>query len=301
MPTNTLNFGNLLLPILRKVYGDAYAEYTEEYSTIFEMDTSDRAYEEDQSITTLGLVPVKEEGKSVDYDTFYQGYKKRYTHITLGLGFIVTRELFEDAQYRNIRNMPKALARSVRHTIEIYGANVLNNAFDTTNYPGSDAVSLCNSSHPLVGGGTMSNMPQIAADLDITSYEQALIDISLNYVDDRGLKILARPKKMIIHPANSFQAQMILKSSGLPDTANNNMNPAMGTMPGGITELHWLTDPDAWFIQTDVPNGLVWIWRRRPEFTQDNDFDSDNAKYKTTYRASQGFTDFRGVYGSAGA
>jgi len=136
--------------------------------------------------------------------------------------------------------------------------------------------------------------------LDITSYEQALIDIQA-FVDDRGLKVMALPKKLVVHPDNLFQAQIILKSAQLPDTANNDYNPAMNTMPGGVVVMHWLTDSDAWFIKTDCPNGLMYIWRRQPEFTRDNDFDSENAKFKTTFRCSSGWTDPRGIFGSPGA
>jgi hypothetical protein len=197
--------------------------------------------------------------------------------------------------------MPKALARSVRQTVEYLAANHFNYAFTASAaYYGSDSKELCATDHPLVGGGTGRNELSTAADLDITSYEQALIDIQ-TFVDDASMKVAAKPRRMIIHPSNVFQAQMILKSSMLPDTANNNYNPAQGTMPGGYVVMHWLTDEDAWFIQTDVPNGMTWIWRRRPEFTKDNDFDSENAKFKTTFRASSGWSDWRGIFGSPGA
>ena len=300
MPQNSLNFGILLLPIIRKVYGDEYAQYPEEYSRIYEMDTSKRAYEEDHNISTLGLVPRKKQGQAVSYDAFYDGWTTRYTHDTFGLGFIVTRELYDDAQYRNIKAMPKALARSVRQTIEIDAANVLNNAFDVA-HPIGDGLQIGSNVHKLISGGTFSNVPSVPADLDVTSFEQATIDIALNWLDERGLKMMAMAKKLIVHQNNNFQAQMLLKSSGLPDTANNNINPAQNLLPGGYEILHWLSDPNAWFIQTDVPNGLTCLWRDRPEFTQDNDFDTENAKYKTRYRKSMGLTDPRGIYSVAGS
>ena len=298
---NTANFANLLEPGLRKIYSDEYNDYAEEYSKVFEIDSSTKNKEYDQSLTTLGLVGEKAQGAGVDYSDPVQGYKKTYTHATYGKGFSITRELWEDALYRNIKAMPKALARSVRQTIEYLAANHLNYAFTASAaYYGSDSKELCATDHPLISGGTSRNELATAADLDITSYEQALIDIQ-TFVSDESLKIAAKPKKMIIHPSNVFQAQMILKSSMLPDTANNNYNPAQGTMPGGYVVMHWLTDEDAWFVQTDVPNGLTWIWRRRPEFTKDNDFDSENAKFKTTFRAASGWSDWRGIFGSPGA
>ena len=293
------NLGALLLPGLRKIWGDDYQNYPEEYSGIFDIDGSSvRSYEEDHSITSLGLVPTKPEGKGILYDTVFDGYTTRYTHVTYGLGFIVTREMIEDDLYRKIRQMPKALARSNRHTVEIIAQNILNNAFSTAM---GDGVALCASNHPLRGGGTFSNVMSVMSDLDITSLEQALIDIKLNWVDDRGLKIHAMAKNLVIPSNLEFQAKMLLKSSGLPDTANNNINPAQGIIPGGYKELHWLTDTNAWFIQTDIPNGLTFFWRRRPEFTNDSDFDSENAKFKTTMRLSCGATDPRCIYGSSGA
>ena len=292
------NFSSLLLPGLRKIWGDTYKQYPEEFTKIFAVDSSSRSYEEDHGITSLGLVPQKAEGKGVSYDTIYDGYTTRYTHLTYGLGFMVTREMVEDDLYRKIRQAPSALAKSNRHTIEIIAQNILNNSFSTA---GADAVPMISASHPLRGDGLFSNTPTVAADFDVVSLEQALIDIQLNWVDDRGLKVVARPMKLICHANNDFQAKMVLKSAGLPDTANNNINPAQGILPGGHEVLHWLTDPKAWWIQTDVDNGLTFFWRRRPEFTEDTDYDSENAKYKTTMRFSVGYTNPRCLYGSAGA
>lgn len=295
----TGNFAALLEPGLRKIYGDAYKDYPEEYTNVFMVDGSTKSFEQDHGITTLGLVPEKTQGRSVDYDDPLDGYTKTYTHVTYGLGFKVTREMMEDDLYRKMKAMPKALARSVRQTVEVLAANHLNRAFSNS-YTGADGKELCATDHPLVGGGTFSNELDTAADLSVTSYEQALIDIQ-EFTDDRGLKMMVQPKKLVVAPANLFQAQMILKSAQLPDTANNNYNPAQGTMPGGIVVMHWLTDADAWFITTDVPNGLNFLWRRRPEFTNDNDWDSENAKFKTTFRCSSGWTDPRGIFGSPGA
>jgi len=301
MPTITGNFSALLTPGFREIWGTEFNQFEEEYTKFMTLDTSTRNYEEDHSITQFGIVPTKAEGASVTYDTMYDGYTKRYTHVSYALGFSVSREMIEDDLYRKMKNLPKALARSVKETREILAANILNRAFNAS-YTGGDGVTLCSASHPTYGGGgNYSNQPSATADLDITSFEQALIDIQVNFIDDRGLKIRVQPKKLLIHPSNWFQAEKILKSAQEPDTANNAVNPAKGALPGGYVTLHWLTDTDAWFILTDSPNGLNWFDRRKPEFTQDNDFDTENAKYKTTFRASSGWTNPRCIYGSAGA
>jgi hypothetical protein len=292
------NFSELLEPGLRKVYGDTYEQFPEEYSAVFDIFGSEEHNEEDQSITSFGLVPTKAEGQSISYDDAYQGYKKTYTHVTYGLGFNISRELAEDELYGKMRAYPKSLATSVRQTIETLAANHLNRAFNSS-YPGSDAVEMCSELHPLVAGGTFSNEPSTAADLDVTAFEQSLIDIQA-YVDDRGKKLQAMPQMLIVHPNDHWEAQIILQSAHLPDTANNDINPGKGALPKGYFVMHWLTDTDAWFITTNCPNGLTFFWRRRPEFTKDNDFDSENAKFKTTFRTSSGHTDPRGIYGSPG-
>lgn len=301
MPAVTNNFGALLAPGLRIIWGDKYDEFAEEYSKVFNVINSTRNYEEDHSITSLGLVPEKSQGSSIKYDTFYDGRTKRYTPKTYGLGFTVSREMYEDLLYTNttLKKAPAALARSDKFTIEILAANVLNNAFSATQL-GADGIRLCATNHPLVGGGTLSNRPATDADLDITSFENALIAIQTDFVDDRGHKIRAIPKKLIIHPSEQFQAQMILKSAQRPDTANNNINPVYNYNVE-IIPLNWLTAPSAWFLQTDVPDGLTFVWRRRPDFAQTDDFDSENAKFKTTFRCDMGWTDFRGIYGTSGA
>lgn len=298
MPINTGNFGELLEPGLRVVYGDAYNNYQEEYSRVFDVKTSSQANEEDLSITGFGPTVVKSEGGSVSYDIAYQGYKKTYTHVTYGLGFIVTREMVEDDLYRKIVAMPQALAKSVRDSVELLAANIFNNGF--TGNDQSDGKDLFDTSRPLVGGGTWQNKPTTAADLSVTSLEQAFIDIA-DYVNDRGLKIFAQPKTLIVPKEEAWQAQIILNSMQMPGTTNNDINPARNVFPGGVVVMHWLTDTNAWFIKTDVPNGLTFFWRRKPEFTRDNDFDSENAKFKTTYRCSVGSTDPRGCYGNSGS
>lgn len=299
MATGTPNFAALLSPGLVRIYGDSYKEYPEQYSQFFNVESSTKAFEDSLSMSGLSLVPVKLEGKGIDYDSPIQGPTNRLTHVTYGKGFIVTREMFEDDLYKKIRNLPKALARSVRVTIETTAANVPNRAFSGS-YLGADGKSLCATDHPLLGGGTFSNTLSTAADLDMTSLEQALIDVSA-LVDDRGLPIQARATKLIIPMQLEWQSKRLLKSVDDPETANRSINPAVGSLSEGYAVNHYLTDPDAWFLKTDVPNGLVFYWRRRPAFAEDNDFDSENGKWKTTYRMSVGWDDPRGIYGSPGA
>jgi hypothetical protein len=202
--------------------------------------------------------------------------------------------------YNKINQMPKTLARSDKHTVELYTQNYFNNAFSSSSN-GADSVPLGSAVHPLITAGTMSNKPAVASDFDVGSLEQALVDIAMNWVDDRGLKMYAKPLMLACHPLNDFQAQMVLKSAGLPDTPNNNINPAQGVLPQGHKNFHWFTDENAWFIKTDVPKGALFFWRREADFTQDTDHDSDNAKFKTTMRFSYGHTDFRQWYCSSGA
>ena len=296
----TVNFGALLEPGLHTIWGLEYKQWPEEFSQVFDVESiSGRNFIEDQSLTGFGTVPVKDQYKGIDYDTAYQGYTKRYTFVVYGLGFKVSRELFEDDMYRKIATLPKALNRSVKHTVEQDAMNVLNRAYNNA-YVGADGKELCASDHPLEGGGTFSNRLDVSADLDITSFEQALIDIG-GYVDGRGLKIAAKPKRLIVHPNDAWQAEKILKSAQTPGTANNDYNPAVNVLPSGYVVMHWLTDGDAWFVQTDVPNGLKFFWRRSPEFGKDNDFDAEVAKFKTTYRIDVGWTEPRNIHGSPGA
>jgi phage major head subunit gpT-like protein len=295
---NSGNFGELLEPGIRRIYGDVYKQYPEEYTKIFNVESSTRAFEESLSITGFPLVPEMSEGSSVSFENPAQGFKHTITHVNYGLGFIVTRNLFEDDQYRKIRSYPAALARSVRQTVETVGANVLNNGFDSTVATGADGLELLSDAHLLKMGGTMRNELATAADLTETSLEQATIDIA-DFVDDQGLKLQATEKMLVIPKNLKWQAQKLLGSAQDPFSADNAINPAMNLMPWTVN--HYLTDTDAWFIITDVPNGLIFYWRRRPEFTRDNDFDTENAKFKTTMRFSAKWDDFRGIFGSPGA
>jgi hypothetical protein len=296
-PITPSNFGELLWPGIRTIYGLQYREFPEEYSQIFNVESSSMAFEESLLLTGFGQVPEKSVGGSVTYNEPKQGWKHRITHTTYGLGFIVASELVEDDQYGKIRQYPKALARSVRQTIETIAANVLNRAFNNS-YTGGDGLELCSDAHLLKGGGTWQNEPSSAADLDETSLEQAFIDID-GWVDDEGLKVNANPKKMIVAVNNVWNSTKLLDSQQTPFDANNSVNPANKIVPW--MKSSYLDDPDAWFLTTDVMNGLVFYWRRKPAFTRDNDFDSENAKFKTVFRMSVGWDDPRGVYGSPGA
>lgn len=290
------HFSEALEPGIRKWYGDSYKQHKPQYTEIFDVKNSMKSSEYSMSHTGFGLVPVKNQAGSVSYTDTQQGNKNTLTNVTYGLGFIVSRELFEDDQYNIISKKPKALARSVRHTVETLGANILNNGFDS-GYTGADGKELFSTIHPLLGGGTEQNEPTTAADLSMTSYEQALIDIG-SLKDDMSLRLAAKGTKLIVPINLDWSAQQLLRSSLDPESNFNAINPANGTMPYVVN--NFLTDPDAWFIKTDVTDSMPFYWRRKPAFTKDNDFDSENAKFKTTFRCIMGWDDWRGIYGSPG-
>ena len=249
----------------------------------------------------FGLAPVKAQAGSVSYDSESQGYTKRYTHVVYGLGYIVTEEELEDNLYEEVsKKRSKALAFSMRQTEEIVAANVLNRAFNTS-YTGGDGKAMIVSDHPTLTGN-QSNVLTTAADLSEASIEDLCIQI-MNATNSRGLKISVMPRKLIVAPNEAFNAERIVKSSLQAGTANNDLNAIknMGIFPDGVTVNHYLTDTDAWFIKTNVPNGLTRFTRRALKFAQDNDFDSANAKAKATVRFSVGWTDWLGVYGTPGA
>jgi len=293
-----------LWPGINKHYGDAYAEYPIEYTNIFATETSDKAFERDVQTTGFGLASVMNEGDGVTYDSANQGFNKDYTHIQYGLGFIITRIMVEDDQYaRPAKNRAQALAFSIRQTKEILGANVLNRAFSSS-YTGADGLELCSELHLNGGGagGTWQNEPTDDADLSESALEQAYIDIG-NWTNDRGLRISIQPRRLIIPIQLKFDADRILKSNQRVDTADNDINAlrAANVFPEGAYVNHYLTDSDAWFIITNCPNGLKYFEREAERFGVDNDFDTDNAKYKATFRCSFGWTDPRGIYGCQGA
>ena len=249
-----------------------------------------------------GLLQVKNEGNPISYDSARQGFTTRYNHIVYALGFVITREIFDDDQYDVVgKRRAQGLAFSVRQTKEVIGANVLNNAFSAS-YTGGDGVALISNAHPNVSGGTWSNRPATYADLSEASLEQAYIDIA-DFRDDRGLRIAVMPNKLIIPRQLTFEAERILKTAQRVGTSNNDINvlKQMGMFPGGIHVNHYLTDADAWFIKTNAKNGLKYYERNGDEFGMDSDWDTENAKYKARFRCSFGWTDPRGAYASEGA
>ena len=299
---NTGSFAKALYPGVSAWYGKAYAEYPEEHKQLFDQLTSSRAWEEDVGTSGFGLAAAKTEGGPISYDSERQGFTTRYRHVTYALGFVVTREAFEDDLYDVIgQRKAQGLAFSIRQTKEILAANVYNRAF-TAGYNGGDGVSLLNASHPNVAGGTWSNVLSTASDISEASLEQACIDISM-LKNDRGLQIALRPQKIIIPPQLEFETARILKATGRTGTNTNDVNALkeMSKFPGGMVINHYLTDSDAWFIMTSAPHGMKHFVRRADSFDTDNDFDTENAKFKATFRSSWGWTDPRGLFGSEGA
>ena len=307
MAITTGSFAKALWPGVNAWYGEAYNEYPVEYTALFDTHSSRKAFEEDMGVSGFGLASVKAEGTSISYDTAQQGFLSRYNHVTYGLGFVITREMVDDDQYDVIgKKRAQALAFSMRQTKEIVAANVYNRAFNTS-YLGGDGKTLIASggagsaSHVNVAGGTWTNGPSTDSDLSEAALEQAAIDI-MAFTNDRGLKIAVTPQTLILPPALVFEAERILKTSARYNTANNDINALkeMGYFPGGIKVNHYLTDSSAWFIRTNVKDGLKHFERRSDSFDMDNDFDTDNAKYKATGRYSFGWTDPRAIYGSEG-
>jgi hypothetical protein len=296
------SFAKALWPGVNAWYGKAYNDYQTEWDKLgFEQNKSKKSYEEDVGLSSFGLAAIKPEGSPVTYDSERQGFTTRYNHVVYALGFQVTREAYEDDQYDVVGSRKaKGLARSMRQTKEIVGANVFNRAF-TSGYTGGDGSILCVSSHPNVAGGTWSNVIATAADLSEAALEQATIDIA-GFRDDRGLLIAAKPKKLVLPYQLQFEAFRILKSVGRVGVDLNDPNAIkdMGLFSDVVTN-HFLTDADAWFIITDVNDGLKYFERRADEFEMDNDFDTENAKFKASARYSFGWSDPRGIYGSAGA
>lgn len=301
----TSNFAKDLVPGVKTWFGQKYKEYPIEYLQIFEKVNSIRAFEEEVGVTGFGLAAVKTEGDGIAYDDQEQGYISRYTHVTYGLGFIITREMYEDGIAVTVAlRRASALAFSIRQTKEMVGANVLNRAFNSayTMGPGSDGKELIATDHPNKSGGTWSNELATPADLSEAALEQAVIDVG-NFKTDRGLTIAIMPQKLIIPTALEFDAFRILESIGQSGTANNDVNAlrASKKFPQGVVVNHYLTDADAWFIGTNCPDGLKYMERRADAFGTENDFDTENAKFKATFRGSFGWSDPRCIYGSPGA
>lgn len=300
MAINTGLWPKLLWPGLNAIYGKTYAEWDEEWSKIFTTAKSKKKYEEDLSTSGFGLAMQAGEGVAVSYDTEQQGFVDRYVHATYMLGFQVTQEMYEDDLYDIVgERKAKGLAFSMRQTKEINGANILNRAFNS-NYTYGDGVSLISTSHPNVAGGTWSNRIAVNADLSEAALEQACIDIA-KYTNDRGHRIAVRPQKIVVPVDLDFEVHKILQTTQEVGSANNTVNVVRGRFPGGVVLNHYLTDPDAWFILTNVPNGMKHFSRIPMSFSMDNDFETDNGKYKARERYSFGCSDKRAIYGSEGA
>lgn len=296
------NFAKALWPGVNTWYGKSYAEHGEQYRDLFDIETSTRAYEEDVGISGFGLAAQKTEANGITYDEERQAFLTRYSHVVYALGFQISRELFEDDQYGVVgKRRAKGLAFSMRQTKEVVAANVYNRAFTST-YAGGDGKEMCATDHPNYAGGTWANELTTAADLSESALEQACIDI-MAWTNDRGLQIAVMPQTLIIPPELSFEAERILASPYRVGTADNDINAlkAMGKIPGGIKVNHYLTDADAWFLRTNAPDGMKFFQRRSMQFGIDNDFDTENAKFKATERYSCGWTDPRGIFGSPGA
>jgi hypothetical protein len=297
---NTSSHPKALWPGISAWWGKEYNDHQTEYTDLFDFHKSDKAYEEDVQIIGFGVVPQKAQGAGVTYDSEVQGPTTRYTNVAYALGYIVTHEELMDDLYEAVsKTRASALARSFRQTKERVGAGIYNRA-ETSGYTGGDGVTLLSASHPLTSGGTASNKLAVAADLSEAAIEDLCIQI-MNATDDRGLKINLLPKSLHVAPANYFNAARILKSEYQSDTANNNINvlKANGVIPK-VAVNHYFTDTDAWFVRTNVPNGMKYFEREAMKFDQDNDFDTMNAKAKGYERYVFGWTDWRGVYGSMG-
>lgn len=297
---NTGSIAKLLWPGLNAVWGKEYVEHPVEYRDLFDVETSEKAYEEEVLVPGFGLAPIKAEGSGVTYDSTAQGYVSRYTHVAYGLGFIVTREAIKDNQYeKKALSSARDLAFSFRQTKENVAANGYNRGFNPS-YTGGDGKELLATDHP-IQGGTFSNELAVAADLSEAALEDICVQI-MNAVNDRGMKISLMPRSLIVPTGLTFEATRILKSQLQNDTANNAINAlrSMGMFPEGVKINHYLTDADAWFVRTNATRGLKMFQREEAEFAQDNDFDTSNLKYKGYERYSFGWSDPRGVYGSPG-
>ena len=300
MPISRSQLVKELEPGLNALFGLEYARYENQHEQIFDTETSDRAFEEEVMLSGFGTAQVKPEGTGVNYDDATESFTARYTHETIALAFAITEEAVEDNLYDTISSRyTKALARSMANAKQVKGANVLNNAFDSS-FTGGDGVELCSDAHPTTGGN-IKNELSTAADLNETSLEQALIDIA-GLTDDRGLKIALNGQKLIIPVNLQFTAERLMKSGQRVGTGDNDINAIknMGMVPEGYTVNHYLTDPDAFFIKTDVPNGLKHFNRSPIKTTMEGDFDTGNVRYKARERYVFGFSDPRGIFGSPG-
>jgi hypothetical protein len=298
-----------LLPGLNALFGMEYARYGEEHKEIYEIEKSERSFEEETKLAGFAAAPVKSEGSGIAYDNAQEAFTSRYTHETIALGFSITEEAVEDNLYDSLSaRYTKALARAMSYTKQVKAASVLNNAFSGS-YLGGDGVSLCGvnsggsrAGHPLVNGSVNYNSPTTGVDLNETSLENAVIQIAA-WTDERGLLIAAKPKKLVVPPSLMFVATRLLETNLRVGTADNDINAlkSNGSVPGGYTVNHFLTDNNAWFLLTDVPNGLKHFERAALTNSMDGDFDTGNVRYKARERYSFGWSDALGIWGSSGS
>lgn len=291
-----------LVPGLNAIFGMEYDRYEQEWVPLYQGDSSDRAFEEDVLFSGFGAAPVKNEGSPVVFDSAAEGYVARYQHETIALAFAITEEAMEDNLYDKLSSrLTKALARSMVHTKEVKGADTFNNGFNTA-FLGGDGVTLFNTAHPLEDGGTESNRPAADVDVSETALEDAMIQIA-GWVDDRGIPLATQARRLVIPRQLVFIVQRLLATELRPDTANNDINAlrSLGMIPDGFFINHRLTDIDAWFLLTDVPDGLKYFTRVPMQTRMEGDFDTGNVRYKARERYSFGWSDFRGAWGTTGA
>jgi hypothetical protein len=291
-----------LLPGLNALFGMEYKRYGEEHKEIYETETSERSFEEETKLAGFSAAPVKPEGQAIAYDNAQEAWTARYNHETIAMGFSITEEAMEDNLYDSLSaRYTKALARAMAYTKQVKAAAILNQGFNAGVTYG-DGVSLFSTAHPLISGGTNSNRPTVGADLNETSLENAVIQIAA-WTDERGLLIAAKPRKLIVPPSLQFVATRLLETELRVATADNDINALKnnGSIPEGYTINHWLTDTNAWFLTTDVPNGLKHFIRTPMSTSMDGDFDTGNARYKARERYSFGVSDPLGIFGSPGA
>jgi hypothetical protein len=292
-----------LLPGLNALFGLEYATYGEQHKEIYETETSERSFEEETKLSGFSAAPVKNEGSPIAYDNAQEAFTARYTHVTIAQGFSLTEEAIEDNLYDSLSaRYTKALARSMAYTKQVRAASVLNNGFTGGAFAGGDGVALFSTDHPLVSGGVNSNRPTTGADLNETSLEAAVIQIA-QWTDERGLLIAAKPKKLIVPPQLQFVATRLLETELRVGTADNDINAIKnnGSIPEGYTVNNYLTDVNAWFLTTDVPNGMKHFVRTPLSNSMDGDFDTGNVRYKSRERYSFGFSDPLGMFASPGA
>jgi hypothetical protein len=291
-----------LLPGLNALFGLEYAQYGDEHKEIYEVENSERSFEEETKLSGFSAAPVKPEGNGIAYDNAQEAWTARYNHETIALGFAITEEAVEDNLYDSLsKRYTKGLARAMAYTKQVKGAATLNNGFNAA-FAGGDAVSLYSTAHPLVSGGTNSNTFTVQADLNETAVEAAVIQIA-GWTDERGLLLAAKPRKMIVPPGLMFVAKRLLDTELRVGTTDNDLNAlkAMGSIPEGYKVNHFLTDVNAWFLLTDVPNGLKHFIRVPLANSMDGDFDTGNVRYKSRERYSFGWSDPLGTFGSAGS